>query len=181
MSEHRDEDMPILGVFSEVTGLQNWLAGRLFSRFDLKPWQAGILLVLAGRDLSQKEVAEKLNVTPSTITTSIQKMEREGYVYRSPDPNDLRVMRLSVTEKSKAYLEKLFEVGDLMDEIVFAGMSVEEKIVLKRLLLQVRENLRDAEKEAQKRRKIGETERSISVALEEIRKKKGKEGYEKLI
>lgn len=150
MVEYMDGDIHILGEFGHVMCLMESHAKRLFSQFDLKPWQAGIVLVLAGRDMSQKELAEQMNVTPSTITTSIQKMEREGYVRRCADPNDQRVMRLSITDKSRKYLDDLHKVGDLMEDMVFKGMNVEERIVLKRLIRQVRDNLMEAEEQAKK-------------------------------
>ena len=145
---YMDSKIPALALFGQVTWLMDEHSKRMFAQFDMKPWQAGILLALAGKELSQKELAERMNVTPSTITTSIQKMEKEGYVVRRPDSKDQRVMRLSVTEKSCTYLENLGKVGRMMDETVFAGMSVEEKIVLRRLLVQVCDNLWKAENEA---------------------------------
>lgn len=150
MGEYSDTEIHILGVLGHVMCLMQNHAKRLFSKFDLKPWQAGIVLVLAERDMSQKELAEQMNVTPSTITTSIQKMEREGYVKRCVDPKDQRVMRLSITEKSRQYLDDLSEVGNLLDDMIFAGMSVEERIVLRRLIVQVRDNLQQAEEQVKK-------------------------------
>lgn len=60
-------------------------------------------------------------------------------------------MRLSVTEKSHKYLENLGKVGEALDETVFSGMSMEEKIILKRLLMQVCDNLNKAEEEERER------------------------------
>ena len=145
MAEYVKDNVHIMGEFGHVMYLIENHAKRLFSQFELKPWQAGIVLVLARHVMSQKELAEQMNVTPSTITTSIQKMEKEGYVKRCVDPKDQRVMRLSITDKSWKYLDDLTEVGDLIEDIIFDGMSVEERIVLKRLIIQVRDNLQRAE------------------------------------
>lgn len=142
---YKNSDIPTIALLGQASYLLEEHSKRIFAQFDMKPWQAGILLALSGKELSQKELAERMNVTPSTITTSIQKMEKEGYVVRCPDEKDQRVMRLSVTEKSKKYLENLGEVGGMLDDIVFSEMSMEEKIVLKRLLVQVCDNLCKAE------------------------------------
>lgn len=80
-------------------------------------------------------------MTPPSITSAIQKMEKLDYICREVDRNDQRVMRLSITEKGKSYVNHIFEVGQQMDERVFRGMSIEEKLLLKRLLIQVRDNL----------------------------------------
>ncbi len=148
---YMDPDIPAIALFKQISCMMDEQAKRVFAKFDMKLWQAGILLALSGKELSQKELAERMNVTPSTITTSIQKMEREGYVVRCPDSKDQRVMRLSVTEKSHKYLENLGKVGEALDETVFSGMSMEEKIILKRLLMQVCDNLNKAEEEERER------------------------------
>ena len=54
-------------------------------------------------EMSQRELAERLNLTPPSITAAIQKMEKMDYIKRTPDPHDQRVLRLSLTEKSRAY------------------------------------------------------------------------------
>ena len=59
----------------------------------------------------QRELAERLNLTPPSITAAIQKMEKMDYIKRTPDPHDQRVLRLSLTEKSRAYLEHIGEVS----------------------------------------------------------------------
>ena len=114
----------------------------MFEQYDLKPGHAGILFVLHhDGEMSQRELAKKLNLTPPSITSAIQQMEKLEYIRREADQKDLRVMRLSITEKGSSYVKHIFEVGQQMDERVFRGMSVEEKLLLKRLLIQIRDNL----------------------------------------
>ena len=92
-------------------------------------------------ELSQREMAKHLNVTPPSITAAIQKMEKEGYIRRRPDEKDQRIMRLSITEKGEACLKDIKDVAMKMDAGMFKGMSQEEKLLLRRLLLQMRDNL----------------------------------------
>lgn len=91
--------------------------------------------------MSQKELAARLNVTPPSITASIQKMERDGYLTRHPDPKDQRVMRLSLTEKGKSCIQGVRTVARQMEELMFCNMTGEEVALLKRLLLQISDNL----------------------------------------
>ena len=121
----------------------------MFARFDMKPWQAEVLLALRSGDMSQKQLAKLMNVTPPTITAAVRQIEKEGYIVRHPDEKDQRVMRISITDKTKQYQDKLMKVADEMDSMVFEGMSVEEQILLKRLLIQVRDNLQDAQQKAE--------------------------------
>ena len=100
--ESKFEDMPLIGVLSQVAHLSSCCAKQSFETYDLKPWQAGILIVLSMEgELSQRELAKKLNLTPPSITTAIQKMEKMEYITRTPDPEDQRVLRLNLTDKSR--------------------------------------------------------------------------------
>ena len=92
-------EMPTIGVLSQVMHLCGQQAKLLFEQYDLKPGHAGILFVLhhAG-EMSQRELAKKLNLTPPSITSAIQQMEKLEYIRREADQKDLRVMRLSITD-----------------------------------------------------------------------------------
>lgn len=140
--ELKFEDMPMIGILTQIAHLNGVQAKQFFETYDLKPWQAGILVVLSMEgELSQRELAKKLKLTPPSITTAIQKMEKLGYISRTPDPDDQRVLRLSLTDKSREYLQHIKEVTEQMEAYAFQGMSIEEKLLFKRLLLQVRDNL----------------------------------------
>lgn len=135
-------EIPTIVVLSQVMHLGCQRAKQLFEQYDLKPGHAGILFVLnQDGEMSQRELAKKLNLTPPSITSAIQKMEKLDYIRREVDRNDQRVMRLSITEKGTSCVEHIFEVGRQMDELTFRGMSMEEKLLLKRLLIQIRGNL----------------------------------------
>ena len=135
-------DIPTIGVLTQVMHLSKYHMKQMFEQCDLKPSQAGVLFVLGRHgEMSQRKLAEKLNLTPPSITTAIQKMEKLDYVQRKPDPDDQRVMLLSLTEKGRTYLKGIFNVGCQMEEMMFRGMNMEEKLLMKRMLIQVRDNL----------------------------------------
>ena len=140
------DHMQTLGVLAQVTHLSSCHAKEMFGKYDLKPGHAGILFVLNQEgELSQRELAKKMNLTPPTITSAIQKMEKLGYIRRKPDDKDQRVLRLCVTDKGKACLDQICKVGKEMEEMAFQGMSMEETLLLKRLLMQVRDNLMEGQ------------------------------------
>ena len=91
--------------------------------------------------ISQKELAQKLNVSAPSITSMIQKMEKSGYILRKVDEKDQRMMRLDLTEKGQACIEHVKAIAEKMDEIAFTGISPEEKMLLRRILFQICENI----------------------------------------
>lgn len=138
--------MQTLGILAQVTHLSSCHAKQMFGKYDLKPGQAGILFVLNKEgELSQRELSRKMNLTPPTITSAIQKMEQLGYIRRKPDEKDQRILRLGITDKGKACIDDICRVGLAMEELVFRGMSMEETLLLKRLLVQIRDNLMEGQ------------------------------------
>ena len=51
-------------------------------------------------------VVSHLNVTPPMVTQIVNTLEENGFVSRSIDPDDRRVIRLKVTREGAAYVEQ---------------------------------------------------------------------------
>ena len=89
-----------MGILGQISHLSEYYAKQMFEPYDLKPGQAGILVVLSlDGEMSQRELAERLNLTPPSITAAIQKMEKMDYIKRTPDPHDQRVLTWSISKK----------------------------------------------------------------------------------
>ena len=54
------------------------------------------------------ELAKQVHRTKSTVTALVEKLERNGYVLRIPDPEDSRGVLVRLTDKGRA-LEPAFE------------------------------------------------------------------------
>lgn len=136
------EHMPLQMVMHRLLHLSKYQGMRLMQRFDLKPNQAGILFTLhcSGR-LTQKELAERVGITPPSMTVALRKLTERGYVTREPDANDQRMMRIRLTSQGEACVEDIKAVMNQMEELMFLGMTPEERMLLRRLLLQVQDNL----------------------------------------
>ena len=91
--------------------------------------------------MSQKELAESLNMTPPSITSAIQKMEKGGYIRRKADEKDQRVLRLSLTEKGESCIQSVKQVAEQMRKLIFYEMSEEEIQQFRKFLLLINENL----------------------------------------
>ncbi|MFA3930643.1 MarR family winged helix-turn-helix transcriptional regulator [Clostridioides difficile] len=89
-----------------------------------------------------KELADKRKVKASTTTVMIKRMEKAGLVERKQDEKDQRVSRIFLTDKGLEICNKVEEFNKELEREFFLGFSEEEKIVLRRLLMQVRDNLK---------------------------------------
>lgn len=109
---------------------------------ELNPSQAGILFILNSQGrLSQRQLAQKIGITPPSMTVTLRKLEELGFIHKEPDEKDQRIIRIRLSEAGKECIEKLKSIMDEMEEILYQGFSVEEKLLFRRLLLAMRENL----------------------------------------
>jgi DNA-binding MarR family transcriptional regulator len=117
-------------------------AQELLSRIDLYPGQEFLLLNLWPKDgLTHTEVAENLCVQPATVTRMLDRLVKTGLVQRRTDADDQRVSRVYLTETGQELLQPIEQVWQELEEVSFANLTLEERLLLRRILLQVNENL----------------------------------------
>ena len=61
-----------------------------------------------------------------------------------PDEKDQRVINIELSDNGKACVEKLKGIMSEMESTLYRGMTPEEKMLLRRLLLDMRKNLLDS-------------------------------------
>ena len=65
--------------------------------------QAATLEALAGSDgLRLGELGRRLGIAPSTLSRNLDRLEDRGFVVRSPDPDDRRALRASLTSAGQS-------------------------------------------------------------------------------
>lgn len=117
-------------------------AGELLSAIDLHVGQEMFLLQLWKRDgLTHSELADGLGVEPATITRMLDRMEHSGLVQRDKDLEDRRVSRVFLTQTGRALQEPVQDIWQALEEISMVDFSVEERLLLRRLLMQLVDNL----------------------------------------
>lgn len=120
----------------------------LLSKIGLHKGQPPILGMLWEKDgLTQKEIAEKLRLKPSTVTAVLKRMEKAGLLTREPDPKDMRVSRVYLTKKGRDLKKDVERIMKTLEEECFAGFTLEEKVLLRRFFIQIRDNLRKVNNE----------------------------------
>ena len=77
--------------------------------------------------ISQRELAERMVITPATLTRMLQRMETKDLLIRRPDENDQRVIRVHITSKARKIMEKLNIINEKMEEDLFGGFTPEDR------------------------------------------------------
>ena len=98
----------------------------------------GLLFHLGKEDgQTQKALAEKTGLKAATVSVTIEKMERDGYVARRRDGSDGRMMRVFLTEKGQEIDRKNKEKVDELEKQFSAVLTEEERSALAGLLHKV--------------------------------------------
>ena len=121
------------------TMVENRLLGEKVGIF---PAQHRMLMVLAKEPyMSQREIAEILQVSPATITISIKKLEKQGYLIRESQEEDNRYNMVTITQKGKDVIEQSKGIFDEIGTRMFKGFSNDELEGLGCLLERIKNNL----------------------------------------
>ena len=101
-----------------------------------------ILMELShSESVTQYELAKRTHLTAPTVSVTLQKMEHDGYITRTPDENDLRQMKVALTDKGKAAEADNRSRADALEMTLLAGLTPEERQTLTNLLTHMETNL----------------------------------------
>lgn len=91
--------------------------------------------------LTQTELAFLLDMGRAPLGTLIDRLERDGWVKRKPDPDDRRANRVYITKKVKPLLPKLSEVSEQVYHAAVAEIPPQEIEHILRTLSRIKGNL----------------------------------------
>jgi len=102
-------------------------------------WAQGFVLMhLWHHDgVPQTEIARARHIRPATVTSMLQRMERDGWIHRKRDADDQRVVRVHLTLKAKQLHAEARDVFREMEEEFSGIYTDEERATLHRLLLKL--------------------------------------------
>ena len=96
------KDVSVFILLFQIQHLSRYHAMKRLEELELKPGQAGILFTLNVEGvLSQRQLAEKIGITPPSMTVALRKLEERGYVLKEPDGRDQRIIRIRLSEKGE--------------------------------------------------------------------------------
>lgn len=129
-------------LLAQVCRLHHARAHTLLESLGLYCGQPPMLYALWEQDgLTHGELAARLHVRPATMTKMVRRMEKAGFIERRPDPDDQRVSRVYLTDAGRAIQREVRQVWSTLESETFAGFTLEERVLLRRFLVQIRENL----------------------------------------
>lgn len=133
------DDWQLLAQFSKVF---NSVSDAFSDQVEMHRGQAVLLCTVAAQDgLTQSEIADQLSVQGATVTNMLQRMEESGLVIRRRDEADNRLVRVYVTEEGLRKERSINAQFGVMQSMLFADITDDERAVLRRLLQQMLQNM----------------------------------------
>ncbi|MCZ8491907.1 MarR family winged helix-turn-helix transcriptional regulator [Lactococcus lactis] len=101
----------------------------------------GLLVELWNKDgLTNAEIAELLDIKPSSVTAQVKQLEEAEMVIRKQDENDKRVSRIFLTDKGREAQETRDTMHNDISETIFGNLTDEEQEQLTFLMEKLVEN-----------------------------------------
>lgn len=109
----------------------------------LTPLEFAVLQLLhlhEGRRLT--DIGAELFCVKSTITRLVDRLEADGLVRRTPDPDDRRAQRLRLTSRGVMIRDQAMSLHSAAVERRMAVLDADEQSILRRLLAKLHSGLR---------------------------------------
>jgi DNA-binding MarR family transcriptional regulator len=117
-------------------------AQELLSELGVYAGQDMLLMHLWEQDgRTQSELADLTCVQQATLTKTIDRMTQVGLLERRTDPEDRRVSRIYLTQAGHDLRVPVENVWQQVETESFANLTTDERVLLRRLLMQVSNNV----------------------------------------
>jgi DNA-binding MarR family transcriptional regulator len=118
------------------------LVQKKLAEFNLHVGQEMFLLPLWEHDgMNLTQLAERLCVQQATISRMLERIEISGLVTRVKDPEDGRVSLVYLTQEGRDLLQPIMQLWEEVETVMMKDFTVEERLLFRRLLIQVYTNL----------------------------------------
>jgi DNA-binding MarR family transcriptional regulator len=143
INPNQETRKPTLGRL--LAGVGRLIGGRMRTKLEgigLNHAQVLILSHLWHEDgQAQNALAQALHITPPTATSTLQRMERDGWIKRRRDATDQRVVRVFLTRKADAFRAQALATFRELDQELTEFLTEKERSVLMATLLKVHRHL----------------------------------------
>lgn len=132
------EEWPIGRLFGAASRLSGPIVWRIIERHGISPAGFFLLRLLIVEDgLRPGEVAKRLMVTPATVTSVVDTLERNGHVRRERSYRDRRGVMLLITDSGRRFLaEKSGPIGRDLSRL-YDVVGEDDEAAVRRFLLKL--------------------------------------------
>ena len=137
-----DFERDLLFLLNDVGRLLRVDADKRARAHGMTRAQWGILIWLERQPgISQKELAELLEVEPITVARLVDRLERRAMVERRPDPRDRRVWRLHLLLPAHLVLREIGQQRAEMAAMITNGIDEDSQTIMIEALVRMKATL----------------------------------------
>ena len=119
----------------DITRCQNQKRREFMAQFSLEGLHAKYIEALCEKPgISQEMLSRRLYVNKSTVARQLSTLEKNGWVRRTQDENDRRVLHVFPTEKAQRVQPEIRRMEEQWDAFITEGLSEEERQIAAILL-----------------------------------------------
>ncbi len=140
--EKKSQEKSMPALFMEINRRYGMRCMNHIRAMGIQHGQMPIIMIVYENDgCSQKEIAEKMGVTPPTVNVSIQRLEKVDIVCRKRDEKDQRIMRVYLTENGKRIVQEIKEESKSVEKVMFSNFNETELCLMRRFFEQILDNI----------------------------------------
>ncbi len=135
-----------ISVIGEITRIVNSMIVEGEERNPLLQNSSRLLMLELGRrdGVTQLELVRMTHLKAPTISITLQKLEKHGYVVRQHDNYDMRSVRVYLTEKGKSHNQFIIKKVTKSEARAMDSLTDAEAKQLMRLLLKIKEDIAES-------------------------------------
>ena len=122
------EDARLAGMLLSLLPRIGKIAGQVaHERGAITLERARILWQLTESPRRSGEIAQRCGLTPASVSELVDSLERDGFVRRSEDRSDRRVVVVEITARGRREIERVGELMTAPVAKIIAGLSAEKR------------------------------------------------------
>jgi DNA-binding MarR family transcriptional regulator len=103
-------------------------------------WRA-LAALYSRRDCTMRELADLATIDRTTLTRTVDRMQKAGWLARLADGNDMRVTRLALTVAGERLFSRVWPVVARLNDAALVGLPAAAAERLRGALMQMKANL----------------------------------------
>lgn len=104
-----------------------------------------ILALFNNEGITVGEIARQLDITPATVSVSIKRLEKSGFVKKQADDTNARITKLYLTDKGRKIPDRIRERMDSQEKYITMGLTDEQRNMFSDMLDTVINNMKNKE------------------------------------
>lgn len=139
----------VMDIMMRTMRMHHRVVERSLSQMDMHRGQHRLLMSLSrcGHMPTQKELAQRMDISPASVANMLKKLEKGGYIVRRALDADGRCNEVEITQRGHEVIEQSKQMFSDVDQGMFADFDDDEIGRMRDYMTRASANLRAMEEE----------------------------------